>query len=125
MKLVTFESNGENRVGALKGNFVVDLGLARDLLRSGTLGVEQRPELQKAVNAVLAGGVSLRHMIDLLERGKSGAGRWRRFLMPWLPLKDLHAFLKESSRHSSKCGCALPFCGLERLFALGSTINPI
>ena len=76
MKLVTFESNGENRVGALKGNFVVDLGLARDLLRSGTLGVEQRPELQKAVNAVLAGGVSLRHMIDLLERGEE----WRRAL---------------------------------------------
>jgi 2-keto-4-pentenoate hydratase/2-oxohepta-3-ene-1,7-dioic acid hydratase in catechol pathway len=76
MKLVTFESNGENRVGAVQGDFVVDLGLAGDLLRSGTLGVEQRPELQKAVNAVLAGGASLRHMIDLLERGEE----WRRAL---------------------------------------------
>ncbi len=76
MKLVTFESNGENRVGALEGNFVVDIGLALDSLRSGTLGVEQRPELQKAVNTVLAGGASVRHMIDLLERGEA----WRRAL---------------------------------------------
>ena len=76
MKLVTFESGGENRVGALKGDFVVDLGLAVDLLRSAALDVEQRSELQNAVNTVLAGGANPRHMIDLLERGEA----WRRAL---------------------------------------------
>jgi 2-keto-4-pentenoate hydratase/2-oxohepta-3-ene-1,7-dioic acid hydratase in catechol pathway len=58
------------------GNSVVDIGLAIDSLRSGMLGAELRPELQKAVNTVLAGGASPRHMIDLLERGES----WRRAL---------------------------------------------
>jgi 2-keto-4-pentenoate hydratase/2-oxohepta-3-ene-1,7-dioic acid hydratase in catechol pathway len=76
MKLVTFESDGEDRVGALKGDFVVDIGLAIDSLRSGTLGVEQRAELQKPTNTVLAGGASPRHMIDLLEREEA----WRRAL---------------------------------------------
>jgi 2-keto-4-pentenoate hydratase/2-oxohepta-3-ene-1,7-dioic acid hydratase in catechol pathway len=76
MKLVTFESGDEDRVGALKGNFAVDLGRTIDSLRSGTLGFEQRSELQKAVNLVLAGGASPRHMIDLLERGEG----WRRAL---------------------------------------------
>jgi acylpyruvate hydrolase len=76
MKLITFESDGESRVGALKGDLVVDLGLAISSLRSGTLGLEQRPELQKAANAVLTGGASPRHMIDLLGRGEA----WRRAL---------------------------------------------
>jgi 2-keto-4-pentenoate hydratase/2-oxohepta-3-ene-1,7-dioic acid hydratase in catechol pathway len=76
MKLVTFESGAEDRVGALKGHFVVDIGLAIDSLRSGTLGFEPQPELQKAVNTVVAGGASPRHMIDLLERGEA----WRRAL---------------------------------------------
>jgi 2-keto-4-pentenoate hydratase/2-oxohepta-3-ene-1,7-dioic acid hydratase in catechol pathway len=76
MKLVTFERGDKDRVGALKGNFVVDIGLAIDSLRSGTLGFEPRPELQKAVNLVVAGGASPRHMIDLLERGEA----WRREL---------------------------------------------
>src|SRR5208282_1216786 len=43
---------------------------------SGTLGFEPRPGLQEAVNLVLAGGVTPRHMIDLLERGEE----WRRGL---------------------------------------------
>jgi 2-keto-4-pentenoate hydratase/2-oxohepta-3-ene-1,7-dioic acid hydratase in catechol pathway len=76
MKLITFESGAEDRVGALKGDFVVDLGLAIDSLRSGTLGFEPRPELQKAADTVLAEGASPRHMIDLLERGEA----WRRAL---------------------------------------------
>jgi acylpyruvate hydrolase len=76
MKLVTYERDGEDRVGAWQGNFVVDIGLAIDSLRSGTLGAEPRPELQKAVNTVLAEGASPRHMVDLLERGET----WRRAL---------------------------------------------
>ena len=76
MRLVTFESGDEDRVGALKGSFVVDIGLAIGALRSGTLGFEQRPELQSAVNTVLAGAASPRDMIELLERGEA----WRRAL---------------------------------------------
>jgi acylpyruvate hydrolase len=85
MKLVTFRSGSEDRVGAWKGNFVVDIGLGIDALRSGTLGFEPRPELQKAVNTVTAGGASPRHMIDLLERGEA----WRRALAEVLePITD-------------------------------------
>jgi 2-keto-4-pentenoate hydratase/2-oxohepta-3-ene-1,7-dioic acid hydratase in catechol pathway len=62
------------------GNSVVDIGLAIDSLGSGMLGAELRPELQKAVNTVLAGGASPRHMIDLLERGET----WRRALQATL-----------------------------------------
>jgi acylpyruvate hydrolase len=76
MKLVMFESGAEDRVGALKANFVVDIGLAIDSLRGGTLGVEHRPEFQKAVHTVVAGGADPRHMIDLLECGEA----WRRAL---------------------------------------------
>jgi acylpyruvate hydrolase len=74
MKLITFENDGENRVGSLKDNFVVDIGLAIDALRGGTLGLEQRPELQEAAKTVLAGGANPRHMIDLLERGEAWRG---------------------------------------------------
>ena len=76
MRLVTFESGNEERVGAVKGDCVVELGLAIDSLRSGTLGLEHRPELQKAANAVLAAGASPRDMIELLERGDA----WRHAL---------------------------------------------
>jgi hypothetical protein len=76
MKLVTFESGAEDRVGTMKGNFVVDIGLAIDSLRSRALGFEPRPELQEAFNTVVAGGATPRHMIDLLERGET----WRRAL---------------------------------------------
>jgi len=76
MRLVTFESGGEDRVGAWQGNIVIDIGLAIDWLRGGTLGAEPRAELRKAVDTVVAGGASPRHMIDLLERGEA----WRRAL---------------------------------------------
>jgi 2-keto-4-pentenoate hydratase/2-oxohepta-3-ene-1,7-dioic acid hydratase in catechol pathway len=76
MKLVTFESGGEECVGALKGHFVADVGLAMDALRSGALDREPRPDLPRAVNTLLAGGASPRHMMDLLERGEG----WRRAL---------------------------------------------
>ncbi len=72
MKLVTFENGAEDRVGALKANFVVDIGFAIDSLRCGTPGFEPRPELQKAINHVME-EARPRHMIDLLERGEA----WR------------------------------------------------
>jgi acylpyruvate hydrolase len=76
MKLVTFESGGEDRVGALKGNFVLDLGLAIDSLRSGTLSPELWSELQEEVLRLEPGGAGPRHMMDLLERGEA----WRQAL---------------------------------------------
>ena len=91
MKLITFESDGENRVGALTGEFVVDIGSIVDTLRNGTLQLEQRPELQKAADTVLTGGASPRHMIDLLERGEA----WRRALGGIL---EAVAFAQEPSR---------------------------
>jgi len=75
MRLVTFESGGEDRVGAWQGNSVIDVGLAVDWLRRGALGAELRAELRKAVDTVVA-GASPGHMIDLLERGEA----WRRAL---------------------------------------------
>ena len=74
MRLVTFENGGEDRVGAWQGNIIIDIGLAIDWLRGGTLRAEPRAELRKAVDTVVAGGASPRHMIDLLERGEA----WRR-----------------------------------------------
>jgi acylpyruvate hydrolase len=76
MKLITFERDGENRVGALTGEFVVDIGFIVDTLRNGTFQLAQRPGLLSAVNTVLAGGASPRHMIDLVERGEA----WRQAL---------------------------------------------
>ena len=80
MKLVTFESNGENRVGTVQGDFVVDIGLLIESLRSGSLGVGPQAGLQEAVKMVLAGRAVPRHMIDLLERGET----WRRALQKTL-----------------------------------------
>jgi acylpyruvate hydrolase len=80
MKLVTFESGGEDRVGALKGNFVADVGLAIDALRSETFEFTMRPDLRKTVNTLLAGGARPRDMINLLERGEA----WRLALQKML-----------------------------------------
>ena len=76
MKLVTFESGDQNRVGVLKDGSVLDIEVAIDLLRGSAVGLEPRPELQEAANAVLAGGPAPRDMLDLLERGEA----WRRAL---------------------------------------------
>jgi len=76
MKLVTFESGDQNRVGVLRDGSVLDIEVAIDLLRGSALGLAPRPELQEAVNTVLAGGATPHDMLDLLERGEA----WRRAL---------------------------------------------
>ena len=76
MKLVTFESGDQNRVGVLRDGSVLDMEVAIDLLRGSALGLAPRPELLEAVNAVLAGGAAPHDMLDLLERGEA----WRRAL---------------------------------------------
>ncbi|MGC9994771.1 MAG: fumarylacetoacetate hydrolase family protein [Terriglobia bacterium] len=76
MKLVTFTSGDEDRLGALRDNSVIDLELAIGLLRGNMLGIETRPELQEAADTVLAPGVAPRDMLELLARGEG----WRQGL---------------------------------------------
>ena len=76
MKLVTFESGNEVRVGALVGNLVVDIEIAIDSIRTGAPGLVQRPALKEAIKTLLAGGAAPHNMLDLLERGEA----WRRAL---------------------------------------------
>ena len=91
MKLVTFTSGEGDRVGALKGDLVVDLELVIGLVRGGGLGIERRPELQDAVDTVLAPRASLHHMVDLLERKEA----WRAALAK---IVDALAASRESAR---------------------------
>jgi 2-keto-4-pentenoate hydratase/2-oxohepta-3-ene-1,7-dioic acid hydratase in catechol pathway len=78
-------------VGALKGDLVVDLELVIGLVRGGGLGIERRPELQDAVDTVLAPRASLHHMVDLLERKEA----WRAALAK---IVDALAASRESAR---------------------------
>ena len=80
MKLLTLRIGGEDRVGALQGAFVVDIGLLIDSLRNRTLGVQPQPGLQEAVRLVFTGRAGPFHMIDLLQRGEA----WRRALQKTL-----------------------------------------
>jgi len=76
MRLVTFETSNEIRLGALRDNSVIDLELAIGMLRGDTLGIETRPELQEAADTVLAPGAAPRDMLELLARGEG----WRQGL---------------------------------------------
>ena len=78
MKLVTFGTNRENRVGVLQGDFVVDIAFLIESL--GSMGVGVRPELKEALQTVFAGGPGPSHMIDLLKRGEA----WRLALQQML-----------------------------------------
>jgi 2-keto-4-pentenoate hydratase/2-oxohepta-3-ene-1,7-dioic acid hydratase in catechol pathway len=73
MKLLTFETGPETRLGALKGDRVVDIGLLIHLLRHGERGFPLRPGLEEAARLTLTAGDAPRHMIELLERGEG----WR------------------------------------------------
>jgi 2-keto-4-pentenoate hydratase/2-oxohepta-3-ene-1,7-dioic acid hydratase in catechol pathway len=73
MKLVTFRTGTEDRVGTLIGNSVVNIALLIDSLRSN-IGVGPEPELQDAVRLVFAGRPGPYNMLDLLQRGEV----WRR-----------------------------------------------
>jgi 2-keto-4-pentenoate hydratase/2-oxohepta-3-ene-1,7-dioic acid hydratase in catechol pathway len=91
MKLVTFASGTEDRLGALKGDLVVDLELVIGLLRGGGLGIERRPELQEDADTVLAPKAIPHHMIDILERREA----WRAALAK---IVDALAASRESAR---------------------------
>jgi acylpyruvate hydrolase len=76
MRLVTFETDNEVRLGAVRRNTLIDLELAIGLLRADTLGVETQPELQVSADTVLAPGAVPHDMTELLERGDA----WRQGL---------------------------------------------
>jgi len=70
MKLVTYKTGRQNRVGVVEGEYVVDVRMATELLKKGTpepLAAESGMEL--ATRTVLDAGSPPRHMISLLERG--------------------------------------------------------
>jgi 2-keto-4-pentenoate hydratase/2-oxohepta-3-ene-1,7-dioic acid hydratase in catechol pathway len=71
MKLVTFTTGREDRVGAVQGDFVIDIAFLIESLASVSL--EAQPELKEALRIVFAGGPGPFQMIDLLKRGEA----WR------------------------------------------------
>lgn len=73
MKLVTFQLGEENRVGAVKNAWVVDVGRTIELLAHRKLGLGSHPRLRKPVQVVLAAGPEPRDMADFLARGE----KWR------------------------------------------------
>ncbi len=78
MKLVTYESGKQPRVGVVEGDFVVDIRAAVELVsrRRVPRALAARPAFKAAARTVLESGLPPRHMIELLERGEA----WRRAL---------------------------------------------
>src|SRR5579863_8506918 len=73
MKLVTYESAKESRVGVVEGGFIVDVEMALGLFAKGRIS---NPKLAPAVYILREGGDPPRDMMDLLRRGR----RYRRAL---------------------------------------------
>jgi 2-keto-4-pentenoate hydratase/2-oxohepta-3-ene-1,7-dioic acid hydratase in catechol pathway len=71
MKLLTFRIGDQDRVGALKGNSVVDIAVVIDSLRNGAPDRLLPSALPETARQVLTAGVAPRDMIDLLERGEA------------------------------------------------------
>ncbi|PYU89816.1 MAG: hypothetical protein DMG25_18290, partial [Acidobacteria bacterium] len=78
MKLVTFESGKQPRVGVVEGDFIVDMRVAIDMVSKRRVPrlLASRPAFKAAARTVLDSGPAPRDMIELLERGDA----WRRAL---------------------------------------------
>ena len=78
MKLVTYESGKQSRVGVVEGGFIVDVRAAIDLVskRRAPEPLTARPAFEAAAQAVIEPGPAPRNMIELLERGDA----WRQAL---------------------------------------------
>ncbi len=76
MKLVTYESGKELRVGVVEGEWIVDVWGAVELIskRSVPRSLEGQPGFKAARRKVLAPGPAPADMIELLERGEG----WRK-----------------------------------------------
>jgi 2-keto-4-pentenoate hydratase/2-oxohepta-3-ene-1,7-dioic acid hydratase in catechol pathway len=73
MKLVTYQSARELRVGVVEAGFIVDVEVALGMFAKGRIS---NPKLAAAVYILRQGGNPPRDMIDLLRRGR----RYRRAL---------------------------------------------
>ena len=73
MKLVTFQIGEEIHVGAVKSDWVVDVGRTIELLAQRKLSVGGHPLLRKFVQMVLGAGPAPRDMNEILVRGEE----WR------------------------------------------------
>ena len=69
MKLVTFQIGEENRIGAVKSDWVVDIGQTIELVANRKAGLGSHPVLRKPAQTVLAAGPEPRDMNELLARG--------------------------------------------------------
>ena len=78
MKLVTYESGKQSRVGVVEGQFVVDVRAALDMVSRRRVPrlLASRPAFKAAARTALEAGAGPRDMIELLERGDA----WRRAL---------------------------------------------
>ncbi len=78
MKLVTFQAGNKDRVGAVKGDWVVDIGAAIRLLaqRKAPRKLARQSSFRDAAGAVMSAGPAPAEMIPLLQRGES----WRKAL---------------------------------------------
>jgi 2-keto-4-pentenoate hydratase/2-oxohepta-3-ene-1,7-dioic acid hydratase in catechol pathway len=69
MKLVNYRLKGEPHLGAVKGDWVVDIPLALDLLAKGAIRFDLEPGLDKAPEFVLQTRPATLGMIEILARG--------------------------------------------------------
>ena len=78
MKLVTYESGKQSRVGVVEGDFIVDVRVTIDMVSRRRVPrlLASRPAFKAAVQTVLDSGPAPRDMIELLGRGDA----WRRAL---------------------------------------------
>lgn len=73
MKLVTFESGKQPRVGAVEGDWIIDVRAAAEALERRRVPrlLTQRSNFKRAARVLLEGGFAPRNMIELLARGES------------------------------------------------------
>ena len=78
MKLVTYESGKQPRVGVVEGEVVVDVRAAIEMVSRRRVPrlLSARPAFKAAGHKVLESGFAPRDMVELLERGEG----WRRAL---------------------------------------------
>src|SRR5439155_26099060 len=78
MKLVTYGSSKQSRVGVVEGDSIVDVRVAIDMVSRRRVPrlLASRPAFKAAARAVLESGSAPRDMIELLGRGDA----WRRAL---------------------------------------------
>lgn len=82
MKLVTFRVGSKDRLGAIYGEWIVDIGKGVSLAGKPQVlrKISRRPWFKQVVRPVLAGGPAPRDMVSMLARGEA----WLKALGPFL-----------------------------------------